>query len=98
MMENPEAFVHLSVRDQWRLAFGEKMHGRETEKKLLTEVASRVSGTKSNDALFEALALVMPQKNQVTMITGKSGAGKSRLVMETRKNLENRGEIFFCAH
>ena len=96
MTKNPSAFIHLSVRDQWRLAFGEKMHGRETEQKMLLDAASRVTGTKSNDALFEALALmVLPQnKQQIVMVSGQPGCGKSRLVMETRKSLENQGWLF----
>jgi hypothetical protein len=60
MMGNPEAFIHLSVKDQWRLAFGHKLHGRETEKGIIIDVASRITGATSNDALFEALAMVRP--------------------------------------
>jgi hypothetical protein len=60
MMGNPEAFIHLSVKDQWRLAFGHKLHGRETEKGIIVDVASRITGATSNDALFEALAMVRP--------------------------------------
>ena len=95
MKTNPEAFIHLSVRDQCRLAIGEKMHGRETEKEKLMEVAARVTGSKSNDALFEALALAVSQnKQQIAMVTGMPGSGKSRLVMETKADLENQGWLF----
>ena len=95
MMENPEAFIHLAVRDQWRLAFGEKMHGREKEYEMLMDAAARVSGTKSNDALFEALASIMPQdKQQIVFLTGQPGSGKSRLAMESKKDLDNRGWLF----
>ena len=95
MMDNPEAFVHLAVRDQWRLAFGEKMHGREKEYEILMDAAARVSGTKSNDALFEALASIMPpNKQQVVFLTGQAGSGKSRLAMESRKALDKRGWMF----
>ena len=90
MREDPEAFIHLSVKDQWRLAFGEKLHGRESELETLLEVASRVSGFKSNDALFEALAMLKSNKQQIAYVTGQAGAGKSRLVMETKKALENQ--------
>jgi ATP-dependent RNA helicase DDX31/DBP7 len=84
MMKNPEAFIHLGVRDQWKLAFGERMHGREAEKGKLLEVASRITGITSNDALLEALALVHPNdKQQIVMVTGNAGAGKRRLVIET---------------
>ncbi|KAL3786625.1 hypothetical protein ACHAWO_004443 [Cyclotella atomus] len=64
MMKNPEAFIHLGVRDQWKLAFGEKMHGREAEKGKLLEVASRITGVTSNDALLEALVLVHSDDKQ----------------------------------
>ena len=95
MMDNPEAFIHLSVRDQWRLAFGEKMHGREREYEMLMDAAARVSGTKSNDALFEALASIMPRnKQQVVFLTGQPGSGKSRLAMESRKDFDGRGWTF----
>ena len=59
------------------------------------DAAARVSGTKSNDALFEALALIMPQnKQQIVFLSGQAGSGKSRLVMESRKALDNRGWVF----
>lgn len=95
MMKSPEAFIHLAIKDQWRLTFGEKMHGREPEQQQLMDVASRVTGFKTNDALFEALAKVLPQnKPQIALVTGQPGCGKSRLVMETRKSLENQGWFF----
>jgi ATP-dependent RNA helicase DDX31/DBP7 len=97
MMKNPEAFIHLGVRDQWKLAFGEKMHGREAEKGKLLEVASRITGVTSNDALLEALVLVhSDDKQQIVLVTGNAGAGKSHLVLETRKSLENHGWLFLC--
>ena len=93
MREDPKAFIHLSVKDQWRLAFGEKMHGRTTEQKMLLEVASRVSGFSSNDALSEALAMLKSQnKQQICFVTGQAGCGKSRLVTEIKKSLENMGK------
>ena len=95
MRSNPEAFVHLSVRDQCRLAIGDKMHGREIEKQKLMEIAARVTGSKSNDALFEALALAVSQnKQQIVMVTGMPGSGKSRFVMETKTDLTNQDWLF----
>ena len=95
MMDNPEAFIHLAIRDQWRLVFGEKMHGREKEYGMFMDAAARVTGTKSNDALFEALALVTAQnKQQIVFLTGQPGSGKTRLVMESRNDLDNRGWVF----
>jgi hypothetical protein len=73
MIANPEAFIHLSIKDQWRLAFGEKMHGRDKEQKMLLDAAARVTGTNSNDALLEALAMLTPQgKQQIVMVTGSA--------------------------
>eukprot|EP00804_Cyclotella_cryptica_P012670 CCRYP_020196-RE/>CCRYP_020196-RE protein AED:0.38 eAED:0.38 QI:664/1/0.5/1/0/0/2/0/265 len=84
MIEKPDAFVHLNTSDQWRLAFGEKMHGRESEKKIIMDVASMVNCTASNDQ-----ALFPPQINQqIIMVSGDSGSGKTRLVTETMKSLE----------
>ena len=95
MMNSPEAFIHLAVRDQLRLAFGEKMHGRKKEYEKLMDAAARVSGTKSNDALFEALASIVPQdKQQIVFLTGQPGSGKSRLAIESRKALDNQGWLF----
>ena len=94
-MKNPEAFIHLSVRDQSRLAFEDKLHSRSREKKLIMDVACKGSGTSSNDALLEAIALLLPQnKQQVVMVHGQLGSGKSRLIMETRKSMENQGWLF----
>ncbi|KAL7505781.1 hypothetical protein ACHAXN_003226 [Cyclotella atomus] len=62
---------------------------------MLLDAAARVTGTNSNDALLEALALLTQQdKQQIVMVTGSAGSGKSRLVMETKKILENRGWLF----
>jgi ATP-dependent RNA helicase DDX31/DBP7 len=62
---------------------------------MLLDAAARVTGTNSNDALLEALAMLTPQgKQQIVMVTGSAGSGKSRLVMETKKSLENRGWLF----
>eukprot|EP00804_Cyclotella_cryptica_P028367 CCRYP_016428-RA/>CCRYP_016428-RA protein AED:0.11 eAED:0.11 QI:153/1/1/1/1/1/4/1078/1095 len=95
MINNPEAFIHLSVRDQWKLAFVNKMYGRESEKKMIMDAASRTTGTTSNDALFEALSLLLPRnKRQIVMVSGKPGSGKTRLVMEAKTDLENKGWIF----
>ena len=92
MREDPEAFIHLSVKDPLKMPLDE-MYGRITEQEMLLEVASRVSGFSSNDALFEALAKLKSQnKQQICFVTGSPGCGKSRLVMETRKSLENLGE------
>eukprot|EP00804_Cyclotella_cryptica_P007759 CCRYP_001367-RB/>CCRYP_001367-RB protein AED:0.13 eAED:0.13 QI:72/1/0.83/1/0.6/0.5/6/0/1635 len=90
MMEKPDAFVHLNTSDQWRLAFGEKMHGRESEKKIIMDVASMVNCTASSNP-----ALLPPQiDQQIIMVSGDSGSGKTRLVMETMKSLENQGWLF----
>eukprot|EP00804_Cyclotella_cryptica_P014082 CCRYP_021190-RA/>CCRYP_021190-RA protein AED:0.03 eAED:0.03 QI:0/1/0.85/1/0.83/0.71/7/1221/1474 len=90
MMEKPDAFVHLNTSDQWRLAFGEKMHGRESEKKIIMDVASMVNCTASSNP-----ALLLPEiTQQIIMVSGDSGSGKTRLVMETMKCLENQGWLF----
>ena len=81
MMDNPDAFIHQSVEDQWNLAISDKLHGRESEMNIIMDVAAKVSGsfTKS-DALFEALTLSLPKKQHILLVTGKPGSGKSRLV------------------
>ena len=99
MLESPEAFLHLSVRDQWRMAIGEKMHGREAETKIIMDIASRVSGAPTkNDALLEALALAMhrKKKQQVMLVSGQPGAGKSRLVLESTNQLKDQGWFLLC--
>lgn len=91
LMENPEAFMHLSVKDQWTLAIGNKIHGRQAEMNTIMDAATRVTGIPHrNDALFEALALVVPPKQQFVLVTGPSGAGKSCLVSETIKCLQEQ--------
>jgi len=75
MRINPAAFIHLSVRDQWKLAFGEKMHGRDKEQRVLLDVASHVTGFVSNDAVFEALTWCIPRNKQhIPLITGQPGS------------------------
>ena len=94
MLDSPSAFLHLSVRDQCKLAIGEKMHGREIEKNIIMDIASRVSGVSTkNDALFEALAMAIHQikKQHIIFVTGQSGVGKSRLILESTKQLQDIG-------
>jgi predicted ATPase len=63
----------------------------------IMDAATRVAGTPcKNDALFEALALVVPHKQQFVMVTGPSGSGKSRLVSETIKCLEEQNWCHLC--
>ena len=79
MMDKPDAFIHLTAHDQWRLAFGQKLHGREKEKETIMDVATKVTaGLPSN-------------KQQVLLVAGKPGSGKSRLVMDTLHELESQG-------
>lgn len=81
MMNNPDAFIHQSLEDQWNLAIGDKMHGRQSEMNIIMDVATKVTGTfAKSDALFEALTLSMPKKQHIVLITGEPGSGKSRLV------------------
>lgn len=97
MMDNPEVFIHLSVKDQWALALGSKFHCRQGEMNTIMDAASRVTGTScKNDALFEALALVVPHRQQFVMVTGPSGSGKSRLVSETIKCLQEQNWCHLC--
>ena len=90
MKVNPARYLHPSLKDVWRSVF-EQMHGRELELNKLLEVASRVCGFKSNDALMEALAMLRSsRRQQVAFVTGQAGAGKTSLVMEMKKVLENQ--------
>eukprot|EP00956_Cyclotella_meneghiniana_P010248 scaffold14139_cov74-Cyclotella_meneghiniana.AAC.20 len=85
MKDNPARYLHPSLKDVWRSVF-EQMHGREMELNKLLEVASRVCGFKSNDALMEALAMLRSShRQQVVFVTGQAGAGKTSLVMEMKK-------------
>lgn len=95
MLNLPDAFLHASVTDRWKIAFGEKMYGRETETETLLSIAARVRGMSTNDAVLEALDPKNTEtKQQVVMVSGPSGSGKSRLVIELRAPLEKQGWIF----
>eukprot|EP00970_Alexandrium_tamarense_P009155 scaffold1803_cov195-Alexandrium_tamarense.AAC.31 len=94
MIELPDAFLHASATDRWRLAFGEKMYGREEETKVLLDVAGQIRSS-HNDSLFGALsAFLTAKKRPMVMVSGHSGSGKSRLVREIRAPLEKQGWIF----
>ena len=48
MIDYPDAFIHLSVTDQWKLAFSEKLYGRLEETKILMDAAERVTKVYEN--------------------------------------------------
>jgi hypothetical protein len=80
-LEHPDEFIHLSLQDRWKLSFDKQMHGREEEKKIILNAATRSASTSRH------------HKQQLVIVAGKPGVGKSRLVLETMKNLEDQGWV-----
>ena len=93
MVDNPDAFLHASSPDRWKLVFGEKLYGREEATKEFMDAAERVA-TIRDDPIFNGLSGLMGKRKEVIMVSGHSGAGKSRLVRLGGKLLEERGWIF----
>jgi len=93
MVDNPDAFLHASSPDRWKLVFGEKLYGREEATKEFMDAAERVA-TIRDDPIFNGLSGLVGKRKEVIMVSGHSGAGKSRLVRLGGKLLEERGWIF----
>jgi ATP-dependent RNA helicase DDX31/DBP7 len=79
MMDNPDAFIHLTAQDQWRLGFDEKIHGREEEKEMIMGMAAKITAGLSSN------------KQQLVLVGGRPGSGKSRLVFDTMHELKAQG-------
>ena len=79
MMDNPDAFIHLTAQDQWRLGFDEKIHGREEEKEMIMGMAAKITAGLSSN------------KQQLVLVGGRPGSGKSRLVFDIMHELKAQG-------
>ena len=90
MVDNPDGFLHASSPDRWKLVFGEKLYGRDGEMKNFINAADRVASLR-HDPIFEGLSGL---SREVVMVSGNSGAGKSRLVKLGGLSLKKRGWRF----
>ena len=69
MIEQPDAFLHSSATDRWKLAFGEKMFGREKETKALMDVSERVAAS-PNNSLQDTVISGQTKRQEVIMVSG----------------------------
>ena len=66
MIKHPEAFLHSSATDKWKLEFGEKLYGREREIEALLDAARHVT-TSYDDPIFDSVFL---KRQEVIMVSG----------------------------
>jgi hypothetical protein len=93
MMVNPDRFLHGSSSDRWKIVFDDKLYGRDAATKALMIAADRVTCDRE-DALDDRYARLTGKKSEVVMVSGHSGAGKSRLVRVGGACLEMGGWLF----
>ena len=93
MVDNPDRFLHGSSPNQWKLLFGEKLYGRDSEMEAFIDAADRILPM-TTDPIFGMLSGLSGKRREVVMISGNSGAGKSRLVKLGGMSLEKRGWRF----
>ena len=88
--------MHGSPSERWRIEFDDKLYGRGDEMEALMIAADRVTRGRGGAQLGEnALSSRMTgKKSEVVMVSGHSGAGKSRLVKLAGACLEKRGWVF----
>ena len=93
MIDNPDVFLHGSVPDRWKLEFGDKLYGRNSEMQSLMNAANRVVEIR-DEPITGRDARSKLNKTEVVMVSGNPGAGKSRLVRLAGTQLEKRGWCF----
>jgi hypothetical protein len=96
MTINPDRFLHGSPSERWRIEFDDKLYGRGDEMEALMIAADRVTRRRVDAQLGEnALSSRMAgKKSEIVMVSGHSGAGKSRLVKLGGACLEKKGWLF----
>lgn len=93
MMDSPDGCLHASSPDRWKLTFGDKLYGRSSNLEAFMDAANRVSSLR-RDPIFDMLAGLKGKRREVVMVSGHSGAGKSRLVRVGSARLEEKGWRF----
>jgi hypothetical protein len=94
MTIHPDRFLHGTHSDRWKIVFDDKLYGREADMEVLMVVADRVTRTIDKGALHHRHNRLAGKKSEIVMVSGHSGAGKSRLVCMGGASLENRGWLF----
>lgn len=87
----PDRFLHGSYSDRWKIVFDDKLYGREDEMEALMIAADRVTRIRDDGGLDDRQCRLAGKKSEVVMVSGHSGAGKSRLVKLAGACLEKRG-------
>jgi len=95
MTINPDRFLHGSPSERWKIEFDDKLYGRGDEMEALMIAADRVTrvreGALGDNTHYSRLA---GKKSEIVMVSGHSGAGKSRLVKLGGACLEKKGWLF----
>ena len=94
MMMNPDRFLHGTSTDGWKIVFDEKLYGRDDGTDALMIAADRVLGARGEVEMGDRRSRLSRKKSEVVMVSGHSGAGKSRLVRVGGACLERRGWLF----
>jgi ATP-dependent RNA helicase DDX31/DBP7 len=94
MTINPDRFLHGTHSDRWKIVFDDKLYGREADTEALMVVADRVTRIIDKGALDDRHYRLAGKKSEIVMVSGHSGAGKSRLVRMGGASLEKRGWLF----
>ena len=97
MIDFPDALLYGTVTSRWELVFDDNhMFGRENELKQLLDIANSIqpSEEKGLSSVLENTHPSCGKKNEVIMVKGYAGCGKTRLVNEIRKPLQTQGWLF----
>jgi hypothetical protein len=94
MVINPDIFLHGTTSDRWKVVFDDKLYGRDAATEALMIAADRVTFVREGALGDRLTRLISGKKSEVVMVSGHSGAGKSRLVSLGGVGLQKRGWLF----
>lgn len=97
MIDLPDAFLYASMNSRWELVFGNNhMFGREGELRRLLDAADRIQNPDDGDPTMGSTPTSSGEgrRKEAITVAGHAGSGKSRLVREIRKPLQQRGWLF----
>lgn len=93
MTLNPDRFLHGTSSDRWKIVFDDKLYGRDAATEALMATANQVTCVRDIEQC-NRLSRLARKKSEVVMVSGHSGAGKSRLVRVGAARLEKLGWLF----